>query len=305
MRIEQLYYLVEVARHESFSIAAERLHISQPSISQAISNLEKEMGIKLFNRSRNGIHLTEGGEIFLQKSQEILKSIEELEMVARKEKVEYTGTLSIGAVPSICLGFLPKAMAEYKQRFPNVKLVIKEGGSLGILEEVEEGKLDLGFVAIPYPSLEDKGKLYFEALSKGELMACVGKNSSLSKKQSISPTEIVKEPLVLFNYRYTMNHVIKTLLQNYGELNILFESDNTESAKRVIAEGLAVGFYTDFSMKVDPYVKMGDIVPVPITENIVDITFGWIRSKNIHFSSAAREFIRIYKSQMRSSQPCL
>ncbi len=295
MRIEQLQYFVEVAQTKSFSHAADRLHISQPSISMAISNLEHELGVTLFERSRSGVKLTDTGKILAKKAQEILNNIEDFKSEARNESQLLSGKLTISAIPSICITFLPKALSAFKKKFPKVNIELKEEGTNKIIKEVSLGNVDIGIVSSSYKEIEQIDYLYFESLISGKVVACVGKNSNLSFHNPISPKILFKHPIVIFNKEYRMYQFVQRLLREYGEPNILFVSGNTETTKKVIAEGIAIGFYTDLALKVDPYIQTGEIIPLEITDNNIEVSFGWIRSKNQHFSRQAKEFIKLLK----------
>jgi DNA-binding transcriptional LysR family regulator len=299
MRIEQFSYLVEVARNQSFSIAAKKLHITQPSISLAITNLENELGMKLINRSRTGISLTKKGEDIVKKAQEILRTVEEIKNEANINNSKFSGKLSIGVIPSICMSLLPRTLNIFKNKYPGVDIEISEGGSDQIKESVKKGELDLGFIGIPIGSWAENEHLVFKKLFKGEIMACVGKQSSLSFNDEISLHEISKHPIVIFNSRYSTNKLVTNLLKNYGEIKTLFTSDNTESAKKVIAQGLAIGFYPDLSLKVDPYVKTGEIIPLSIKDIQTDVIFGWIYSERFPCSELAYEFATILNAQAK------
>ncbi len=303
MRIEQLYYLVEIARYNSFSSAAEKLHISQPSLSQAINKLEKELGVKLFKRTRTGSILTENGKEIVKKAQEVLLKFEELEQLANKKSSTYSGTLSIGVIPSIYMALLPTVLEIYKNKFPYVNLEIKEGGTHEIKQEIKDGKLDIGLIAIFDKNDKYNENLYYEKLLVGKIMACVGKNHPLASQKTILPSQIIEYPIIAFNSdKYILLDIVSRVTKKYGEFKTLFKTENSESAKKVIAQGVAIGFYSDLSLRNDPYVQLGQIFPLEISNLKEFIFYGWARSKEYHFSIIAREFITIFKSHVNTLQ---
>lgn len=123
-------------------------------------------------------------------------------------------------------------------------------------------------------------------------MACVGKNSPLSNKNKLSPKEIIKYPIVILNHSYILN-----LLKKYGEPNILFTARHPESVKKVIIQGLAIGFYSDIALRTDPYVLNGDIIPIHITEQKTNTIFGVLTKKHKLPSTADVEFIKELRVQ--------
>ncbi|KAB2336247.1 LysR family transcriptional regulator [Cytobacillus depressus] len=300
MRIEQLIYLIEIAKCGSISSAAEQLHISQPGISQAIDSLEEEMNTKLFQRSKRlGTKPTEDGKKAIKIAKEILGKFEELKEVSNAESDQLNGTLSFSVIPSVCMSVLPKTLAAYKDRFPLVKIELTVQGSLQIESDVLNGKIDIGIISngnYEQKNWEHSEKLSFEKLHDFKTLACVGQQSPLSRNDSVSPEEILNYPIVISNSDYKMYHKITALLRKYGEPNILLTTGNTEASKRIIAEGLGIGFYTDLELKNDPYVLKGKIIPLQISGEEKRSAFGWIKLKDQYLSTTSREFIKVLKS---------
>lgn len=303
MRLEQLQYIVEIAQSGSISLAAERLHITQPSLSLAIINLEKELDVTLFNRSRQGIQLTEIGEAIVIQAKEILIKIDQLRLNVNTKSSILTGNLSISAVPSVCLTIMPKVIAAFIQKHPNVKLILQEKGTYKVMQDIKGGKSDLGIIALPENMFEDDANLKMlettniikEKLYSDELLPCVGKNSSLSINEEIAPEDIIKYPFVLFNSQYLMPEYVKKMFKIYGDIDILLTTENSEIAKKMIIESNAIGFFSKLSLKEDPYSQSGQIIPLQIKNTKLEIYYSCIREHS-HFSTAAQEFTRILKS---------
>lgn len=299
MRLEQLQYIVEIAQAGSFSMAADRLHISQPSLSIAISSLEKELGITIFNRSRQGAQLTEMGETILTQAREILIKVDQM---SNTNSSILMGTLSVSAVPSACLAILPEAIAAYKLKHPNVKMTLNEQGTHKIIKDVNSGKSDFGIIVLP-ANLEgndahvilDLEHVYTEKLYYDELLVCVGKKSPLSVKSAIDASEIVKYPIVGLNSDYLMPEYITKIFGKYGKIDMLLTTGNTEIAKKMVVQYNAIGFFSKRSLKEDPYVRSGEIFPLQINNINLEVFYVCIR-KNPHLPTAAQEFVRILKS---------
>jgi DNA-binding transcriptional LysR family regulator len=293
LRIEQLQYFTEIAQYQSFSIAAAHLHISQPSISQAISSLEKELNVKLFERSRTGVKLTRTGQTLLKKAQSALNIIQDIYDEAQAESQSLTGSLQIATIPSICNAFLSDALSLYKKRHPYVRIEVNEEGSTQIKQDVLSGRTDLGLISSKPEDAGDQ-RLEFQRLLTGTYMVCIGKHSSVPLHNPISTELIAGEPIISFKSNYRQEEYIKQLLKT-DHLNILLTIGYTEAAKKMISEGLAIAFYPDFSIKKDPYVQSGDIIPLDIQGNDLMLLFGWIHLKSKHLSIAAKEFVKTLK----------
>jgi len=293
MRTEQLQYFVEVARQRSFSIAAEKLHIAQPSISQAIKSLEQELNVQLFQRSRAGVQLTPIGRSLLPKAQNILNMVDELCEEARTETDQIEGRLQIAAIPSMMNTFLSETLSRYKKPHPNVRLEVKEAGTNQIVQEVLAEQVNIGIVSCQ-PGETFDPRIEFAPLLSGTYVVYVGRHSSIPLQNPVPRELIARQPLITLQHEYRQVDYLRKLLGT-DDLNILVSLGYTEAAKKMISEGIAIGFYPDFSVGQDPYVQSGDIIPLDIADNGLSLRFGWIRSRQQRFSLAARKFVRVLK----------
>ena len=113
MRLEQLYYIVEIADTGSFTASSERLFVSQPSISQSVNALEKELDVAIFKRSRSGAIPTEAGKLIIEHARAILNEINEIKSLSVQNDAELKGFLNVAAVPSMCYQILPCSIARF------------------------------------------------------------------------------------------------------------------------------------------------------------------------------------------------
>ncbi|WP_051317297.1 LysR family transcriptional regulator [Ectobacillus panaciterrae] len=292
MRIEQLLYIIEIEKTGSISTASELLRVSQSSIRQAIAKVEQEFNSKIFIRSKQGMEPTKEGERIILKMQEVLNKWEELKEEAHVQQQEVRGSLSISAVPDLCRSIIPKTVAAFKSKFPNVKIELREAELYGIKKDVLSGKVDLGLIGVPFTYVEDDHQLIARHFLSSPVMACVGKCSGLTKWSKVPMNEIIKHPIVTFLANHGMDRYFYQTLRKYGNPNILFRSESHEAAKHVIAEGEAVGFYSALPLCSDPFVKTGEIIPIPVEDENMRISFCWIRNKDHYFTNAGREFLQ-------------
>ncbi|MFJ9870631.1 LysR family transcriptional regulator [Streptomyces sp. NPDC101165] len=152
MQFQQLQYFVAVAETRHFTRAAELVHVAQPSLSQQIKALERELGADLFLRARGNITLTDAGEALLPLARRILADAD----TARYEVQELVqlrrGRVRLGATPSLCTGLLPDVLRAFHNRYPGIQLLIEEGGSHDLVRELARGALDLALVVLPLPT---------------------------------------------------------------------------------------------------------------------------------------------------------
>lgn len=264
MRIEQLVYIREVVKYNSITLAAENLNVSQPSMSLAIASLEEELQIKIFKRSKAGTFLTKTGELVLEKAIVILDQVQELKELTSKQNALLHGHLNIVTVSGISLSILPKTLYKFKSKYPGIEVTVTEMESEQVKEEMLKNNFDIGFytvfnekvVDIPDKSLEVNFAI------TGKLMACVGKGFPLATEKVVSINEILKYPLIV------TTKSLREKLKQYGTPQYFFNTNHLDGTKNIIAQGLCIGFYSDLSLKSDPYVSSGDIIPIEITEDM-------------------------------------
>ncbi|MFK8909521.1 LysR family transcriptional regulator [Streptomyces sp. YS-3] len=151
MQFQQLLYFVAVAETRHFTRAAERVHVSQPSLSQQIRALEKELGAELFSRARGNIALTDAGEALLPLARRILADADTARIEVQELAQLRRGRVRLGATPSLCTGLLPDVLRDFHDRHPGIQLLIEEGGSHDLVRELARGALDLALVVLPLP----------------------------------------------------------------------------------------------------------------------------------------------------------
>lgn len=291
MNIEQLEYIIKVAETRSISTASESLHISQAGISMAITSLEKELGIKIFKRSRLGTIPTEEGMDIIQKAYEVMSKLEEMKDSAQAHSDTIEKELRLSSTQGLFLTVLPKSLALFKKKYPEVRIVIDEKGGQEIIHDVLQNKIDIGLLNMPKENPKED-ELEFCKLMEAKVVVTVGRNSPLAGKKSITPQELQDQTLVFYNGP-NMKAYLDDFFAKYGELDILFLTNNTEVIKKTVAEGLAITLSYEIGINSDPYYLSGELVPIPLTNFHHDLMeLGYVRSKKQHFSKAAKEFIK-------------
>ncbi len=248
MGLRQLEYMIKVAEERSFSKAAKKLNIAQPSLSQYILNLEKSMGIALFDRTKTPILLTHAGEVFLKKAEEILRMNHEL-----KTQMEDMAGLKIGKVTigisQTGVHFISKVLARFRKKYPNVEIELFEASSSEEMEKwLKEGAVDLATLILPITS----DVLSYEIIEEETMMVALPIHHPLVKEMkvkgkqlypSISLSLLKDEKFILPKSTQRSRLVFDTLFQEAGLIpNVLCETTTMDTANAIIASGLGVGF---------------------------------------------------------------
>ncbi|MFG2823941.1 LysR family transcriptional regulator [Kitasatospora sp. NPDC048365] len=149
MQLQQLRYFLAVADARHFTRAAELTHVSQPSLSQQIRQLERELGAELFHRARAGAELTDAGEALLPLARRIIADTESARLAVQETVQLRRGRVRFGATPSLCVSLVPDVLRAFRARHPEVDLVLREDGSRDLVRSLEAGELDLALVITP------------------------------------------------------------------------------------------------------------------------------------------------------------
>ncbi|MEE4121029.1 MAG: LysR substrate-binding domain-containing protein [Paracoccaceae bacterium] len=148
--LQQLRFLVALADELSFSRAAERCHVAQPTLSAGLRALETGLGVHLVERSRRHVMMTEVGAEIAERGRALLVGADEIEAVAAAHRRPDAGTLRLGAIPTVGPYLLPRALPALRERFPGLRLYLREELTESLLDGVTEGRLDLALIALPF-----------------------------------------------------------------------------------------------------------------------------------------------------------
>lgn len=301
MNIEQLLYIVEVAKYSSLSIAAQNLHVTQSTISQSITNFEKELGIKVLKRSRgHGAVPTDEGRIILKLAYEVQKKLEEIKEAANLLNSTEVGELKISSLPGL-MTFLVKAIAGFRQDHPHVNLEIADKSGSAVIEDVRQHNTDFGLITYSSDLNINMEGIAFEALIEGKQKVYVSKHSPLAFLGTVSPNDILDQTLVTYKGEL-MQFFVQDFFNKYTPMKILFTSNNMDGVLQAISENLAISFAPDFVMKNYPPVINGDIIPIDLVNHpTVNISLGLVRSVNKHLSTFANKYIHYLKSEILNS----
>ena len=247
MDFDQLETFVEVARHLSFSRAAERRFRTQPAISAQIRALEAEIGAKLLDRTGGKVALTAAGKVFLQY---VERSLEErraiLATVAEMDRVPRAGII-VAANEGTCLHILPEVFAEFKRMYPDVGITVKRSESREVLESVVDNSSDFGVVAMP---VSDK-RLTTVVIHRDELVLITAPGHPLAGAREASADEIGACPLLVPKLGRTRDAIENMLHERRIKPNISMELDSSELLKRFVAAGVGVGFIASSNAAAD------------------------------------------------------
>lgn len=298
INIEQLKYIVEVSRTQSMSVASRNLYVSRPAISQAITNLEEELQIDLFKRSRSGVIPTKEGKNIIEKAKDIVMKLQSLEEEARILASIKKTELRLVACPSL-FSLTSQILLEYKGLFPDLNIEITEKASWDVINEVKQKNFDIGFTAIANETMKvNEGELTFDILQNGNMSVFVNKNSPLALRDSITPEYLVDQSIVLYQSD-SLKSLLDDFKDKYGNMSILLVSNNMDLIKRTLVQGVAITILPNNSLKNDPLVRRGEIKVLPLVgHRLENIFYVSICSKMKKLSIEDKHFIRFFNMNL-------
>ncbi len=237
MELNDLRIFLLVAEENSATRAAERLHMTQPGVSQHLSHLEGELGHKLFDRSGRNLALNEYGREFLGKARLLLAQADELVASSRGESCPI-GTLSLGITESAALALAPKVLIQFRKRYPGVHLQMDVNDSTEIEHEILRGHCDLGVVTQGNTS---HPQLTFTPLYEERIDLLMSATHPLAKKRRVSLPELIRFPLLLYPRKSRSRQLIDAVFHREG----LFPKDTIDvyfstAAVRLAESGLGI-----------------------------------------------------------------
>jgi DNA-binding transcriptional LysR family regulator len=198
MELRHLRYFTAVVECKGYREASRQLHIAQPSISEAVSDLEDELGLKLFSRAHRNARVTPEGEIFYEDAVRILQQVETAILTAKRAAEGKVGRLSIGFIGSATLSFLPDLIRRYKLECPNVKLALHDLYPAELDKACDRGEIDIAITRTL--SLERSKNRQSRVLLRDPLVAVVPRSRKLKLKgKKIRLADLAKERFILFH----------------------------------------------------------------------------------------------------------
>jgi LysR family hydrogen peroxide-inducible transcriptional activator len=195
MEIHQLRYFVAVAELLSFTKAAARCEVSQPSLSQQIQKLERDLGVQLLDRLGKRIKLTDAGEAFYERATAVLDALDDAKTCVQTSLDWQKGAITVGAIHTIAPYLLPEVVSRLTRRFPHAQVTVEEQLTEELLANCLAGELDVGILALPIA----EQRLQAEGLFTEKLVAAVPSSSPLAKSKRVTLDDVTRQPFVLLD----------------------------------------------------------------------------------------------------------
>lgn len=240
MTLTQLEYVVALDTYRHFLLASEKCFVTQPTLSMQIQKLEDELGVKLFDRTKQPVIPTEIGVSIIAQARIVLREAGMVRQLISDQKDALTGELRIGIIPTLAPYLLPPLYKEMREKYPQLNLVIKETITEEVIHELKNNRLDCGLVVTPLkdPSIKED-VLFYE-----ELFVYVSKKNALVDKKYVLPNDIDPNQLWLLEEGHCFRSQALNLceLRKRGDFHVKYETGNIETLKRMVdkSDGITI-----------------------------------------------------------------
>lgn len=290
LELYKVFYTV--AKCGSLTKAAEELYISQPAVSQAIRQLESQLGTQLFKRLHKGMELTaQGGELVFKDVEKALQLLGNVENRLSELKNSATGTLRIGASETIFQYCLAEKLVEYHKIYPQVKFELLSDVSPRTIEQLKTDRCDVGFLNLPI--VEDDGIVVTDSIMLLNDVFVAGKAFSQLKQTTLSVWDLQKYPLLLLEENTVARSSLDHFCQSVGvRLSPAIEVDSWGFMKKLVAEGMGIGCIPrEYTLN---KLADGSLFELSVTPSLPSRSVGIALPKNANMSFALRAFIALF-----------
>lgn len=286
MDIRHLTYFTEVAKHASFTKAASTLHVSQPSLSKTIKQLERELGVPLFYRSSKELRLTDAGEAVLKNAQNVLDAFHNLKGTLSDVVELKKGEISVGIPPIIGAAFVSPLISHFIEHHPLVDLRLTEVGSLAIKKGINEGSLDVGFICNVPLQNED-----FECrpILHDPLVAVMHHDHRFASVDEIAMNDLESEPIILYRNDFSLHKaIVEECLRSGFYPNAVCESSQKDFMMQMVEAKLGIAL---LPLHIAKSMNPSALTYVPLRADPLHLELVMIWRKDTYLPFAARAFL--------------
>lgn len=291
MDIRHLKYFIEVSRFGSFTRAADHLFVTQPTISKMIKNLESELGVELFDRTRKQLVLTDAGQVILNQAQTIDKAFDNLQTELDDLIGLQKGHIRIGLPPIMDADHFFRILGKFHQLYPKITFQLMENGTRKIEEDIIEDNLDVGIAVLPTEGEE----FHHFSFMKEELRAVVPPSHKLAARKQIKLEELKDELFILFNKDFALNDRIRGACKEAGFIpQVVSESSQWDFIGKMITSELGISI---LPYSVSKLLKE-DVRTIKIVKPVIEWDLAIIWRKNHYLSYATKEWLTFTQERL-------
>ena len=289
MELRTLKYFLTVAKEENISKAANVLHLTQPTLSRQLMDLENELGIKLFIRGNRKVQLTDEGKLLCKRAEEIMTLVDKTEQELNHSDTIINGDIYIGGGETDAIRLIAKTAQHLQRKYPNIKYHIFSGNADDVTERLDKGLLDFGILIEPTDFTKDEHLQIPTTDTWGLLMR---KDSNLASKQTIKPKDLKHIPLIISRQSLVDEAISNWLTESSKNLNIIATYNLIFNASLMVEEGMGYALCLDKLVNTTGDCELCFIPLSPPLESKLSIVW----KKNQILSKASQKFLQALRN---------
>ena len=288
----------QVAKNLNFTVAANRLYISQPAVSVQIKLFEDYCKLKLFKRKGRKIYLTDEGETLYRYARKIFEYEREIDSVIEDMRKLKRGILRLGTTKTYARYFMPSLISSFHETYPHIKIYLDEGSSLDMTNSL----LDFGNEIVIIAKLEENPDICFIPFSQEEMLVILSPHHKLAAKKIISIQDLAREPIIMKeNGSGTRRLVTELFTKKSLTPNILMETSNTEFIKQLVMRGDGISLLVKAAVTAELSEKKLTTVSIKGQKIFLDVSIAYLKDQ--HLSPPAQAFLGILKKLESEDKP--
>jgi LysR family hydrogen peroxide-inducible transcriptional activator len=240
MTLTQLEYIIALDTHRHFGLAAEKCFVTQPTLSMQVQKLEEELGVKIFDRSKQPVMPTEIGASILSQARIVIRDAQAIRQIINEQQDTLAGELRIGIIPTLAPYLLPSLYKLMHAKYPQLQLIVKESITEEVINDLKNNRLDCGLVVTPLKDASIKEDILFYE----ELFVYASKKNALFDKKYVLANEINPDQLWLLEEGHCFRSQILNLceLRKSNDVRFHYETGNIETLKRMVdkSDGITI-----------------------------------------------------------------
>lgn len=297
LELYRVFYTV--AKCGSLTRAAEELYISQPAVSQAVKQLESQLGVPLFNRTHRGMELSgQGGKLIFKQVEEALSILEKAESRISEMSTAAVGTIRIGATDGIFSNILADKIVQFNAAYPAVKIELITGTSPETITQLKENKCDIGFINLP---IDDKDVHFTGTVAHLSDVFVAGEKFGYMKGRRLGLASLQELPLIMIEENTVARRALKSFLGTIGvNLNADIEVENWDLMIKFALKGMGIGCVPrEYAQK---YLDSGELFELDVRPALPVRGVGIALPKFVPASFAVKQFVDMFLPERKDGE---
>jgi len=292
----QLEYIVAVAETLGFHKAAERCHVSQPTLSAQVKQLEDVLGVQIFERDRRRVLLTAAGTAVVAHARRVLLEIDDMIAAAKQLTEPRSGTFRIGVIPTIAPYLLPDVVPAVRKRFPKLQLVFREEKTDAVVADLREGRLDAGLLALE----ADIGEWASGRIADDPFVVALPKGHPFARKKRVATSELEDEKVLLLDEGHCFREQALAVCDRAGTRETELRATSLSTLAQMVSSGSGITLLPQIAVAVEN--RRGQLEVRAFTAPTPRRTIALIWRPQSPFGETLRDLADVFRSAVQSSR---